>query len=352
MDLLQTVRKEGSRGGRSEFKWDDVKDSQHRENYLGHSLMAREYAVLYPYLICLTDRDAAVGRWQKGRDLNWYAKSGEDGQSEADARREELRKVKQAEDDAMAKALGLDPPQRPENNANMTELGPRKDTDKATLTIPEKKPSRYSDGQPKSDQHRDQRRGRQGHGRRQSFRIWQHVCVNALHSAIILEIALQFSNIVRQAFISLNHGVLLWKPDDVGAQTFHTVFVCDLLYTAYRRGVRVHNNPARIFAVLLKVDCASLESLFQNLIHLERTVNPAQNHFPTLFEQVLCGRGLCASPSEHAAQLLECPAFGVRLTFHDEAYGRKDRLEDNCIEGSARGGLALASKHCGLYRCL
>lgn len=29
-------------GGRDVFKWEDVKDSQHRENYLGHSLMARE----------------------------------------------------------------------------------------------------------------------------------------------------------------------------------------------------------------------------------------------------------------------------------------------------------------------
>lgn len=43
MDLLQTVRKEGSRGGRDEFKWEDVKTSGHRENYLGHSLMARKY---------------------------------------------------------------------------------------------------------------------------------------------------------------------------------------------------------------------------------------------------------------------------------------------------------------------
>ena len=42
MDLVAGVRKEGSRGGRGEFKWDDVKDNQHRENYLGHSLMARE----------------------------------------------------------------------------------------------------------------------------------------------------------------------------------------------------------------------------------------------------------------------------------------------------------------------
>jgi len=60
MDLLQTVRKEGSRlvqdflspnyfslttlsGGRGDFKWDDVKNDVHRENYLGHSLMARKF---------------------------------------------------------------------------------------------------------------------------------------------------------------------------------------------------------------------------------------------------------------------------------------------------------------------
>ena len=61
MDLVAGVRKEGSRyvmlpdltanahltfpfppsGGRAEFKWEDVKSDQHRENYLGHSLMAR-----------------------------------------------------------------------------------------------------------------------------------------------------------------------------------------------------------------------------------------------------------------------------------------------------------------------
>ncbi|MDI1492475.1 MAG: hypothetical protein OHK93_003689 [Ramalina farinacea] len=89
MDLVAGVRKEGSRGGRADFKWSDVKDDAHRENYLGHSLMA------------------PVGRWQQNRDLSWYAnaKSSDPG-SAADARREELRKVKEAEQDAMSAALG------------------------------------------------------------------------------------------------------------------------------------------------------------------------------------------------------------------------------------------------------
>jgi hypothetical protein len=98
-----------SSGGRGDFKWTDVKDSSHRENYLGHSLMA------------------PVGRWQKGRDLGWYAKSGEDDSEEAAdrAKREledERRRVKEAEQEAMARALGL--PVAPKtSDANLTPLG-------------------------------------------------------------------------------------------------------------------------------------------------------------------------------------------------------------------------------------
>ncbi|KAL9602833.1 MAG: hypothetical protein Q9219_001528 [cf. Caloplaca sp. 3 TL-2023] len=90
MDLVAGVRKEGSRGGRDAFKWEDVKDDQHRENYLGHSLMA------------------PVGRWQKNRDLSWYAK-GDTSQAATDAataRAEEIRRIKEAEQDALSEALG------------------------------------------------------------------------------------------------------------------------------------------------------------------------------------------------------------------------------------------------------
>ncbi|GAM39847.1 hypothetical protein TCE0_034f11721 [Talaromyces pinophilus] len=107
MDLVAGVRKEGSRGGRDSFKWSDVKQSSHRENYLGHSIMA------------------PVGRWQQNRDLNWYAKT--DDSSAADKakleREEEIRRVKEAEQDAMALALGLPVAPRASNNANLTPLG-------------------------------------------------------------------------------------------------------------------------------------------------------------------------------------------------------------------------------------
>ncbi|KAI0166801.1 kinase phosphorylation protein-domain-containing protein [Hypoxylon sp. FL1284] len=109
MDLVSSIRKTGSRGGVN-FNWEDVATSNHRENYLGHSLKA------------------PVGRWAKGRDLTWYANSDATGASATETeqereereRKEELKRIKEAEENALARALGLPIAPRKGIDANAT----------------------------------------------------------------------------------------------------------------------------------------------------------------------------------------------------------------------------------------
>jgi len=68
---------------------------------------------------------APVGRWQKNRDLSWYAKDGSpaDRSAAEEARKEEIRRIKEAEQDALSEALGYAP--MPKRNANEIPLGTR-----------------------------------------------------------------------------------------------------------------------------------------------------------------------------------------------------------------------------------
>ncbi|RDY07087.1 Multiple myeloma tumor-associated protein 2-like protein [Mucuna pruriens] len=90
----------GVRGGRDQFTWDDVKVDKHRENYLGHSIKA------------------PVGRWQKGKDLFWYTRDKKSQNEEMEAAKEEIKRIKEEEEQAMREALGLAPKRasRPQGN--------------------------------------------------------------------------------------------------------------------------------------------------------------------------------------------------------------------------------------------
>ncbi|OAV92678.1 hypothetical protein PTTG_07662 [Puccinia triticina 1-1 BBBD Race 1] len=104
----------GTRGGQGDFKWSDVADDKDRENYLGHSILA------------------PVGRWQKNKDITWYNKDGGaiDEDERMKAKREEIKRIKAAEEDALSAALGFKPAPRdpmsnaPETSSNAIPLGP------------------------------------------------------------------------------------------------------------------------------------------------------------------------------------------------------------------------------------
>ncbi|KAG0276738.1 hypothetical protein BGZ96_003167 [Linnemannia gamsii] len=97
----------GTRGGQDQFKWEDVKEDKHRENYLGNSLLA------------------PVGRWQKGRDLTWYAKDNNgssDAENQLAKKQAEIQSIKDAEAEAMAEALGYKSKRKKESNVSEKEL--------------------------------------------------------------------------------------------------------------------------------------------------------------------------------------------------------------------------------------
>ncbi|CAL5223709.1 g6263 [Coccomyxa viridis] len=88
MSLYNGPPRGGSRGGRDQFNWENVKSDKDREFYLGHSV------------------NALQGRWQKGKDVYWYTREKADQDANEAA---ELLAVKQREEDLMAEALGIKP---------------------------------------------------------------------------------------------------------------------------------------------------------------------------------------------------------------------------------------------------
>jgi hypothetical protein len=76
-----------TRGGADQFQWDSVKEEKYRENYLGHSVMA------------------PLGRWQRGKDLTWFTKKGQQGHNAKTSGELEIARLKLQEEELMLKVL-------------------------------------------------------------------------------------------------------------------------------------------------------------------------------------------------------------------------------------------------------
>ena len=97
MSLYNGPARGGTRGGKDQFSWEGVKADKDREYYLGHSVKA------------------TTGRWQKHKDVFWYTREkGDSSNPVAD----ELRRVKEREEDLMLEALGMKLPERRNSGGN------------------------------------------------------------------------------------------------------------------------------------------------------------------------------------------------------------------------------------------
>lgn len=96
----------GTRGGKDQFSWDQVKNAPDKTYYLGSSVKA------------------VSGRWQEGKDVFWYTKS-KDGSRKNNVQ-DEIRAVQEREEALMRQALGL----HPDDVQDGGTRGPKKESKK------------------------------------------------------------------------------------------------------------------------------------------------------------------------------------------------------------------------------
>ena len=95
----------GTRGGQGEFKWSDVSADKDREVCIVYSFVfIPKIHIVQNYLGHSTN--APTGRWQKNKDIHWYSRDIKDTSEE---RAEEIRKIKEAEAEALSVALCVSP---------------------------------------------------------------------------------------------------------------------------------------------------------------------------------------------------------------------------------------------------
>lgn len=99
-------------------RWSAIVDDKHRGEELWRRIIPEILLSIIPN--ALTDAaenylgstvNAPQGRWQKNKDIHWYTRDVDDSDAAEAARRkkEELRRIKEAEEDALSAALGFAP---------------------------------------------------------------------------------------------------------------------------------------------------------------------------------------------------------------------------------------------------
>ncbi|EKG21064.1 hypothetical protein MPH_01608 [Macrophomina phaseolina MS6] len=140
MDLVQSVRKEGSRGSQAigdNVDVEGIRSSNHRENYLGHSILA------------------PVGRSERRRDQLFWARDKPSANVDEDELRQEFKEAQIRERRALNEALG-----RPIDEGVEELLNPKPSLPAIPSPIPSKTPKERKERRHKPHHRRHRSRSR------------------------------------------------------------------------------------------------------------------------------------------------------------------------------------------------